>query len=60
MSVRDEQDKRLETVEVGLERYDIIQSRAIMNGETPRHEEILEAVRRLMPRIRQANEQNKV
>ena len=61
LSVRDEQDKRLETVEVGLKRYDIIQSRAIMNGETPRHEEILEAVRGLMPRIRKANEQaNKV
>ena len=42
-------------------RYDIIQSRAIMNGETPRHEEILEAVRGLIPRIRKANEQaNKV
>jgi len=55
LSVRDMKGYRLETVEVNLKLYRIEQSRAVNNGMTERHDEILNAVTKLMPEIRRCN-----
>jgi hypothetical protein len=55
LSVRDMKGYRLETVEVNLKLYRIEQSRAVNNGITERHDEILNAVTKLMPEIRRCN-----
>lgn len=55
LSVRDIQGHRLETVEVNLKLYRIEQSRAVNNGTTQRHDEILTTVGRLMSDIRRCN-----
>lgn len=55
LSVRDIKGRRLETVEVNLKLYRIEQSRAVNNGTTQRHDEILNAVSQLMPEIRRMN-----
>lgn len=54
LSVRDGK-KRLETVEVDLHNYVIVQSRGACNISTPRHDEILAAVTKLLPEIRKCN-----
>jgi hypothetical protein len=56
LSVRDTAGKRLETVEVNLKDYHIVQSRAVNNGQTKRHAEILAAISALMPEIMRCNQ----
>ena len=56
LSVRDTAGKRLETVEVNLKGYHIVQSRAVNNGQTKRHTEILAAISALMPEIMRCNQ----
>lgn len=52
MSCRDDQDKRVETIEVSLERYEVLQSRGKCNIHTQWHEQILSAMNRNMGEIR--------
>lgn len=56
LSIRDTQGRRLETAEVDLKKYNIVQSRAVNNGTTARHDEILTAIKRLMPEIVRCNQ----
>ena len=56
LSVCNTAGHRLETVEVDLKLYRIVQSRAVNNGTTKRHDEILETVTRLMPEIMRCNQ----
>lgn len=52
LTARDDEGKRVETVEVDLDRYDIVQSRAVCNGVSDRHDDILRLVTEAMPEIR--------
>ena len=53
MSARDAvTGERLETIEVNLDTYQIVQSRAKFNGTSDKHERILALVNEAMPRIR--------
>lgn len=54
LSARDEAGHRLETVEIDLRKMQIAQSRAVCNGNSPRHNEILQLVTDNMPLIRRA------
>ena len=56
LSVRDTEGHRLETVEVDLKRYSIVQSRGLQNGFTPEHDRIIAAVKTMLPDIRRMNE----
>lgn len=56
LSVCNTAGHRLETVEVDLKLYRIVQSRAVNNGTTKRHDEILETVTRIMPEIMRCNQ----
>lgn len=46
--------ERLETIEVSLDDYSIVQSRAIYNGSTPQHQDILRLMNDHMDEIRRA------
>ena len=59
MSARDEQGNRLETIEVNLKEFRIIQSRAVNNGTSDRHDDIVDLVNRKMPLIKQLDKQRK-
>lgn len=54
LSARDSAGKRIETVEVNLNTMTVAQSRAVCNGNSPRHEEILRLVKDNMSLIRRA------
>lgn len=47
--------KRVETVEVSLTRYNVVQSRGVYNKETPYHKQIVELVRKNMKEIKKRN-----
>lgn len=58
MSARDESGKRLETVEIGLDPYKVLQSRGLQNGTTKAHKAIvalceanMDAFRRAVPKM---------
>jgi len=53
LSARDSQGNRLETVEVNLNTFDIVQSRAVCNGTSEYHEKIVNIVKNNMNLIRQ-------
>ena len=53
LSARDSQGNRLETVEVNLNTFDIVQSRAVCNGTSEYHEKIVNLVKNNMNLIRQ-------
>ncbi|MBR4757770.1 MAG: PcfJ domain-containing protein [Bacteroidaceae bacterium] len=59
MSARDEQGNRLETIEVNTDEYRIIQSRAVNNGTSPRHNDIVGLVNSKMSLIRQLDKERK-
>lgn len=54
LSARDSDGNRLETIEVNLRTFTVEQSRARCNGTSPRHDEILDLMRRNMHLIRAA------
>lgn len=45
MSARDKQGNRIETIELNLRTFKVVQSRGVCNKNTPRHNEILKLVR---------------
>ena len=53
LSMRDEQGNRIETVEVSLRTFDIVQSRGLQNHTTCHHEEIIDLVQSNMWQIRE-------
>lgn len=55
LSARDKDGNRIETVEVSLKTFDVVQSRAAGNGVSPSHDEIVALVKRHMHLIRQAS-----
>lgn len=55
LSARDSKNHRLETVEVDLTNYTVIQSRAVNNGVTTFHSAIIQAVTENMNVIKQLN-----
>jgi hypothetical protein len=59
LSARDKEGKRLETVEVSLKSFRVIQSRALQNGRTRLHEDIVSLVEKNMFLIRNASKESK-
>lgn len=53
LSARDIEGNRLETIEVNLKTFDIVQSRAVCNGESQYHDQIVKLVNKNMNLIRQ-------
>ena len=49
---------RIETVEVSLSKRDIIQSRAICNGQSKYHNEIIDLINKNMNMIMRAGKEN--
>lgn len=54
-SVRDEKEKRIETVEVSLLDYSIVQSRGHCNKDSEFHDEVIQLMKDNMYRIRKVN-----
>lgn len=52
--------KRVETVEVNLKNYNVVQSRGVQNKETPYHQQIVELVENNMKEIKKRNRLKKV
>ena len=52
LSARDHDGNRIETVEVSLKTYDVVQSRGVCNKNTEWHNEIVNLVRSNMHLIR--------
>ncbi len=57
LSARDGNGKRLETVELSLKTFKVLQSRGVLNSNSPRHDQIISLVERNAPlfRMRSAN-----
>ena len=53
LSAKDTAGKRLETIEVNLKTLDIVQSRAVCNGVSEYHDQIVKLVKKNMNLIRQ-------
>lgn len=53
LSAKDTDGKRIETIEVNLETMDIVQSRAVCNGVSEYHDQIVKLVKKNMNLIRQ-------
>lgn len=51
LSARDNDDKRIETIELNLETFNVLQSRGVCNGITQKHDAILGLVNSNMNRI---------
>lgn len=54
LSARDSEGNRLETIEVSLKTFQVVQSRGKCNQMTPQHNEILALLNRNMDMIRKA------
>lgn len=54
LSAKTTEGERLETIEVSLDDYSIVQSRAVRNGCTPQHQDILRLMNDHMDEIRRA------
>ena len=52
LSARNDKGQRLETVEVNLKNYTVVQSRGLQNQRTPAHSEIIKLVENNMHKIR--------
>lgn len=59
LSARDQEGNRLETVEVSLKTFRVVQSRALGNKTTPEHSDIVALVTKNMFLIRNAKKQRK-
>lgn len=55
LSARDEQGKRVETIEVNLKKYTIEQAHGYCNAPSLRHQEVIDAVNAMLPDIRRRN-----
>lgn len=55
LSIRDGHDNRLETAEVNLDQMTVVQCRGFANHPSPRHKEIEQAVKALLPDIMRLN-----
>lgn len=53
LSARDNEGKRLETIELNLKTFDIVQSRAVCNGVSEHHDRIIQLVKKNINLIRQ-------
>ena len=53
LSAKDTDGKRIETIEVNLKTLDIVQSRAVCNGVSEYHDQIVKLVKKNMNQIRQ-------
>ena len=53
LSMRDNEGKRVETVEISLDSFHIFQSRGVCNGSTKHHKEILDLVNANMWQVKQ-------
>lgn len=51
LSARDKAGNRIETIEINLETYKIVQSRGVCNSNTAYHEEIIELINNNMNKI---------
>lgn len=51
LSAKDKTGKRIETIEVNLKTYKVVQSRGVCNQNTPHHEEILRLMEKNMNKI---------
>lgn len=60
LSAKTDDGERLETIEVNLTNYTIIQSRAKKNGTSKRHDDILALVTEAMPRIKELSKKTKL
>ena len=60
LSARDKDGKRLETVEVNLKTYAIVQSRGLQNANTSEHDDIISLVRKNMNLIRTAGRRRNI
>ena len=54
LSAKDKEGNRVETIEVDIKTFQVVQSRGVCNKNTPHHEEIINLVNSNMHRIRQA------
>lgn len=55
LSAKDTKGKRIETIEVDLKKFSVVQSRGVCNKNTERHEEILELMNENMKLIKKYN-----
>ena len=55
LSAKDAEGKRIETIEVSLKTFEVVQSRGVCNSNTEHHDEIVALVNRNMNLIRQAS-----
>lgn len=53
LSAKDLQGKRIETIEVNLQTFSVVQSRGVCNRNSPYHEEIINLVNQNMNKIKQ-------
>lgn len=53
-------NKRIETIEVNLKSYEVIQSRGVCNSDTEYHERIIKLMKDNMGEIKQRNKQRKI
>lgn len=60
LSAKDKEGKRQETIEVSLRNFSVVQSRAIQNGTSVFHKEILTAMKRNMGMIQKIQEERLV
>ena len=56
LSAKDTQGNRVETIEVSLQTFSVVQSRGVCNKNTPFHEEIINLVNQNMNKIKQLTE----
>jgi hypothetical protein len=54
LSAKDKEGNRVETIEVDIKTFQVVQSRGVCNQNTPHHNEIINLVNNNMYRIRQA------
>ena len=59
LSARDAEGQRLETIEVSLLDFRVVQSRAAYNKESPQHKQILDLMAANMSKIKQLNGRNR-
>ena len=52
LSAKDRQGNRLETVEVNMKTWSIVQSRGLLNDPSERHDEIIELVKQNMNKLK--------
>ncbi|MBJ2184546.1 MAG: PcfJ domain-containing protein [Muribaculaceae bacterium] len=57
LTARDSHGRRLETVEVSLRTFTVVQSRAACNGTSPRHDAIIALVEQNMNRIKEITDE---